>query len=433
MRILVLGLNYAPELVGIAPYTTGAVRALVEAGHDVEVIAGKPYYPAWKVSRAFTGGVYHRSVEGGVPVTRCFHYVPAHPNGPKRILHHMSFAASALPQAVCAARRFRPDLVFTVAPSIIAVPAARAAARIARAPLWIHIQDFEVEAAFATGLIDGAGIGAKLARWFEMSQLAAGDRVSTISPQMCIKLREKGVAPERIVEFRNWADVDQVRPLERESFYRAEWGIDRRHVALYSGNIANKQGIEIVVDAARLLQARRDLLFVICGQGPNRAKLAEATANLDNVVLHDLQPAERLGELLGLADVHLLPQIVDAADLVLPSKLTNMLASGRPVVATAAHGTGLANEVEGCGIITPPGDARAFAEAIGALIDDDALRVHLGRAARLQAEQHWARDTVLSRFRTAAEALTKAPPGGGATYAAANLRRQDDQRAERSA
>jgi len=398
VRILVIGLNYAPELVGIGPYTAGTVRALVDAGHEIEVIAGKPYYPAWKIDPAFAGGFYRKSREDGVTVTRCAHYVPARPSGAKRILHHLSFANSVLPQAIRAARRFRPDLVFTVAPSMIAVPAARVAARIAGAPLWIHVQDFEVEAAFATGLVDGGGMAAKLARRFEAAQLAAADRVSTISPQMCAKLREKGVAEERIVEFRNWADVDRVRPLERESAYRAEWGIERPHVALYSGNIANKQGIEIVVEAARLLAHRRDLLFLICGQGPNRARLAEATADLDNVMLRDLQPAERLGELLGLADAHLLPQIVGAADLVLPSKLTNMLASGRPVVATAAPGTGLAAEVEGCGVVTPPGDARAFAEAIESLLNDEGRRQELGRAARRRAEERWGRGEILRRF-----------------------------------
>jgi colanic acid biosynthesis glycosyl transferase WcaI len=221
---------------------------------------------------------------------------------------------------------------------------------------------------------------------------------------MCAKLREKGVAEERIIEFRNWANVDQVLPLERESAYRAEWGIDRPYVALYSGNIANKQGIEIVVEAARLLRHRRDLQFVICGQGPNRARLAEATADLDNVMLRDLQPTERLGELLGLADVHLLPQIVGAADLVLPSKLTNMLASGRPVVATAAPGTGLAAEVEGCGIVTAPGDPEAFAAAVETLLDDPRERERLGAASRRRAEEWWERDAVVGRFSAAVAA-----------------------------
>ncbi|HZF46892.1 MAG TPA: glycosyltransferase, partial [Sphingomonadaceae bacterium] len=177
-----------------------------------------------------------------------------------------------------------------------------------------------------------------------------------------------------------------------------EWNITTPHVALYSGNIANKQGIELVIEAARLLQSRDDLTFVICGEGPNRARLEAEAAALPNMRLHDLQPRERLGELLGMATVHLLPQLAGAADLVLPSKLTNMLASGRPVVATADPGTGLADEVDGVGMVTPPGDAAAFAGAIASLVDDPESAARLGKAARERAEQRWSRKAILRGF-----------------------------------
>jgi len=100
-----------------------------------------------------------------------------------------------------------------------------------------------------------------------------------------------------------------------------------------------------------------------------------------------------------------LPQIVGAADLVLPSKLTNMLASGLPVVATAAPGTGLHAEVEGCGLCTPPGDAAALAEAVAKLIDDEALRKRLGIEARERTMERWSRDSIIDKFAARAEAL----------------------------
>jgi len=116
-----------------------------------------------------------------------------------------------------------------------------------------------------------------------------------------------------------------------------------------------------------------------------------------------------LPELLALADVHLLPQIAGAADLVLPSKLTNMLASGRAVVATAALGTGLADEVEGCGVVTPPGDALAFADAITRLIDDHTMRTRLGATARVRAEERWSRNAILKRFEVNLQDATSKP------------------------
>jgi colanic acid biosynthesis glycosyl transferase WcaI len=398
VRIAIVGLNYAPEEIGIGAFTGGMARGLVRHGIAVHAIVGKPYYPQWRTWDRYRGGGWRRAAEQGVLVIRCPHYVPAQPSGLKRILHLASFAFSALPPALIAAFGWaRPQVVICVAPALLSVPVAWMLARISGARLWIHIQDFEVEAAFATGLVESGGMAARLARGVENGLLRLADRVSTISPQMCAKLLEKGIPAARVAEVRNWANAPEPDPAGGAA-YRAEWGLGAQQVALYSGNIANKQGIEIVVEAARLLVRRSDLHFVICGEGPNRARLQELAAGLSNISFHDLQPAARVGELLTLASVHLLPQIAGAADLVLPSKLANMLFSGRPVVATALPGTGLHAEVEGCGVTTPPGDAAAFAAAIAALLDDPAEASRLGSAARARGIERWSQEAVLARL-----------------------------------
>jgi colanic acid biosynthesis glycosyl transferase WcaI len=330
--------------------------------------------------------------------------VPARPTGLKRLVHHASFFASSLLPMVKAAVGDKPDIVFTVAPSLIAAPVAWLAARLGGAKCWLHVQDFELEAAFATGLVK-QGFAARLGAAFERAVFRAFDQVSSISPQMCRRLEAKGVPPARVYELRNWADIEQVVPLPGSS-YRDEWRIETPHVALYSGNIANKQGIDIVIDAARLLRGRKDLTFVVCGEGPNRAAVEAAAQDLDNIRFHDLQPRNRLGDLLALADVHLMPQLAGASDLLLPSKLTNMLASGRPVVATAEAGTGLAQEVDGCGLLSPPGEAAAFARTIERLIDNPESAKRLGGTARERALERWAKQPILERATERMEALT---------------------------
>lgn len=399
MRILVLGLNYAPEEIGIGPYTTGLSEGLARAGHSVRVIAGHPYYPQWQVPTGY-GGLWRRTTDHDVTVTRCPHYVPTDPSGLKRLVHHATFAISAAGPMLAAALRFQPDVVFTVAPSLAAAPLAVIASKLTGALNWLHVQDFEVEAAFATGLLRQDTMLGTLAGRLERRIFRSFDHVSSISPEMCAKLEQSGVDAGRITEFRNWADIAGIRPLIGESSYRKEWAIKTPHVALYSGNIANKQGIELVIEAAIRLRTRNDLTFVVCGQGPNRARIeAQAKeAGLQNIRFHDLQPRERLGDLLGLATVHLLPQLADAADLVLPSKLANMLASGRPVLTTAMPGTGLAREVEGCGRVVPPGDIDAFACALEQLVDDAAQRLRLGVVARHRAENVWDYNAILDRL-----------------------------------
>ena len=213
---------------------------------------------------------------------------------------------------------------------------------------------------------------------------------------MCAKLVAKGVPPGRVFEMRNWADSRFAPDPAGAAAIRAEWGLGTRTVALYSGNVARKQGIEVLVEAARLLQHRDDIAFVICGEGPNRAELERLAAGLANVQLHDLQPAAKMGAMLTMADLHLLPQIAGAADLVLPSKLTNMLASGRPVIATTEPGTGLYAEVDGCGLITPPGDAAALAKAVTELAGDPAQRHALGQAAAQRAVERWSKPAIIA-------------------------------------
>jgi colanic acid biosynthesis glycosyl transferase WcaI len=181
-------------------------------------------------------------------------------------------------------------------------------------------------------------------------------------------------------------------------------------VALYSGNMGNKQGLEILAEVAQLLQGDPRIQFVFGGNGSGRADLQVRCAGLPNVRFLDLQPLERLNDWLGLADVHLLPQRADAADLVMPSKLTGMLASGRAVLATALPETELGRVVmqdAACGVVVPPEDPVAMAEALRALVTDPARRAELGANGRRYAEAELSQDVILRRFEAQLLALVQ--------------------------
>ncbi len=410
MKILMLGLNYVPEPIGIGPYTSGLVEALAARGHEVRAVVGNAYYPHWRPWPGQRG--WSTEPAGRIRIDRVPHYIPRQPRGPARLAHHLSFALAAAPVMLRNALFWRPDKVITIAPSLMAAPLALLAARVAGATSWLHLQDFEVEAALATGLLGKGNPLVPMLGRTERGILCAFDRVSSISPAMCRRLSHKGVAAERISEHRNWANIDAVAPLARPSSFREEWAITTRHVALYSGALGRKQGLDLVVDAARLLAHREDITFVICGNGPYRAELEAVAMGLSNIRFHDLQPLDQMSDLLGLATVHLLPQIAGAADLVLPSKLPNMLASGRPVIATASEGTGLFDEVSGCGLAVEPGDAAGLGTAIAQLCDNPALARKLGEAARTRAETRWHREIILSGFVGTIEAAHVRPRVG---------------------
>ena len=396
MRILIYGLNYAPELTGIGKYTGEMSSWLAAQGHEVRVVTAPPYYPAWKINKGYSGKSYCTERIDGVKVARCPLWVPAQPSGLKRILHLFSFAVSSLPVVLAESLIWRPDIVFSVEPAIFAAPGAWAAARIGGARAWLHVQDFELDAAFDMGIIRGKSIKS-LVIGLEKLLLKRFDIVSTISPRMMDKLADKGIDGRRRFLFPNWVDTNSIFPQARQSAMRAELGIPlETTVLLYSGNMGEKQGLDIILEAAHLLSQRKGLLFILCGDGAARARLVERSKGLPQVRFIDLQPMEKLNELLNMADVHLLPQRADIEDLVMPSKLHGIFASGRPVVATAHEGTQIARAVTGRGIVVRPGDARAFTEAVAALSADPDLRKTLGEGARDYCLENWGMLKVLA-------------------------------------
>ena len=214
---------------------------------------------------------------------------------------------------------------------------------------------------------------------------------------------QKGVAEEQAVLLPNWVNLNVIQPQMEEARannpYRQELGIGpEQRVLLYSGSMNKKQGLELLVEAMQRLADVPDLVWLLAGEGPSKAQLEAATATMDQVRILPLQPAERLNDWLNLADVHLLPQKAGAADLVLPSKLLGILASGRPLVASSPAGSELGQLAELAGIRVEPEDGAGFAAALRQLLADGDLRQRLGQSARELAKQRYGQEAVLGQL-----------------------------------
>jgi colanic acid biosynthesis glycosyl transferase WcaI len=398
LRILVYGLNFAPEPTGIGKFTGEMAAWLAARGHQVEVVTAPPYYPAWQIGAGHSSWRWRREAIEGANVYRCPLYVPRRPRGLGRMIHLASFAMSSLPVALWRALAFRPQVLIAVAPALFSAPGARLAAWFARAPGFLHIQDFEIDAAFALGIVSG-GHWRRMALAMESCLLCCFDQVSSITPAMVARLAKKGVAAERRLLFPNWVDTSTIRPTA--SALRQQLGLPPGAVvALYAGNMGEKQGVETLADVARAL-AGTPVHLLLAGAGTAKPRLAAATSAMAQVHWLPIQPGAQLNDLLNAADIHLLPQRADAADLVMPSKLAFMLASGRPVVAGAAPGTAVARAIEGCGVIVPPGDSAAMAAAIAPLAGDEPARRRLGERARERALAEWDREAILTAYERA--------------------------------
>jgi colanic acid biosynthesis glycosyl transferase WcaI len=295
------------------------------------------------------------------------------------------------------ALRCKPELVLAVAPALLAAPIALAAGRLASAKTWLHVQDLEIEAAFELGILKGRRLMDGILN-AERRMLRQFDLVSSISPKMIEAIEQKGVPAKRLMLMPNWVDTGRIFPLASPQPWRQQLGItDDRCIVLYSGSMGQKQGLEILVAAARDLAASDNSpLFVIAGDGPARPGLEVAANGLSNVMLLPLQSEERFNELLNAADIHLLPQRADAADLVMPSKLGAIFAVGKPVIATVSAQSQIALAVDGAGIIVPPEDAKALAEAIRQLSRAPEQRRRMGEIA-LGIGRSWDTTAVLGQ------------------------------------
>ncbi len=398
MRILLYGLNFSPELTGIGKYSGEMVEWLNEHGHDVRVIAAPPYYPDWKVWDGYCSYWYTREKLGeNSYLFRCPVWVPKRPTAIKRILHLTSFSLTSLPIAV-AQFFWKPDLVLSIEPPLFIAPTALFLSKTCNSKSWLHIQDFEIDAAFSLGILKSTGVR-RFVTTLELALMKCFDVVSSISGKMIEQLKIKGLDADNVRFFPNWVDVEKIFPLKRPSIFRENLRIEPdKKVLLYSGNMGEKQGLDILINTARKLQDREDILFVLCGNGGEKKSLKASASDLQNILWLDLQPMDKLNDLLNFADIHLLPQLAGAADLVMPSKLTGMLASGKPIIATAHKGTEVASVVDGRGLVVAPENSDALVEAIKKLIDDESLMATFGCAARKYAEQHLNINRIMKDF-----------------------------------
>ena len=364
-RVVLYGMNFSPEIAGVGKYTGEIAEYLTRQKAEVTVVTTPPHYPGWSVKDGYRNA-YSSEIKDGCKVFRVPLFLKENMGGIWRLIAPMSFAATSAPVVLWQILRKRPDIVICVEPTLFAAPLAILAAKAVGARTVLHVQDLEVDAAFAVGHIKSINLLKKAAFLFEKLTLKGFDRIITISERMSAKLAEKTGKPAQVAIVRNWVDLEHIYPLGRTSDYRKELGYaDDDFIVLYSGNIGAKQGLDTLLEAAtRVEDSQKKIKFVIAGEGPAKKALMAKYGKLSNVNFLPFQPYEKFNEFMNLASLHALPQERGAADLVLPSKLGGMLASGAPVVVTADLGTELANFLGDSAVITPPGDPEALAKAI---------------------------------------------------------------------
>lgn len=399
-RLLLIGVNFTPEPTGIGKYSGEMIQWLADNGYECTVITSYPYYPQWKVQPPYEKNRYwfKKEVLGNITVYRCPQYIPSNPSGKNRIIMDFTFMLSVCCRLLRVLMLRKHDVVMSVVPPFHLGLPALLYKKLRGARLVYHIQDLQIEAAQDLGMIRSPWLIKQLFR-LERHILKQADMISSISPGMISRIQRK--ASREIVSFPNWADISRFYPVENRDMLKSNFGFKTSDkIVLYSGAIGEKQGLEAILQTAETFREDEKVKFLICGSGPYKKRLQELAgkAGLRQVVFMDTQPNEVFNDFLNMADVHLIIQKANAGDLVMPSKLTTIMAVGGLAVITANAGTSLHEIVHthNIGILAAAEDQQALNNSIHTAIYKDTG--HITRNAREYALNYLAIDTIMKRF-----------------------------------
>jgi colanic acid biosynthesis glycosyl transferase WcaI len=398
MRLLVIGNFYAPEETGIAPYTTGLAEHMVRRGNDVTVVTALPSYPQWRIHEDYRRMLRRRELRGGVDVRRRRCYVPRRQSAVHRGLYEASFLVMSLSEM----RLPRPDAILGVVPALSSGAAARIAGYRFGSPYGLIFQDLSGPGSLQSGMSDGglASIVISAAeKWAARKATAIGIIADGFRPY----LESIGVEQDRIHRVRNWMHIERPPLLDR-SATRARLDLPQNAiVCLHAGNMGLKQGLNNLIECARLASKTDPrLLFTFVGDGSQRSLLADlaSRSGLPNTRLLPVQPADFFPSVLASADILLVNQRSSVTSMSLPSKLTSYFASGRPVIAAVSPESEAASEIRnaGTGLLVQPDRPDMLLEAIRRLLADKGLQQRLLTAAKMYARTAMSADRALTEL-----------------------------------
>lgn len=379
LRILILGLHYAPEPTGNAPYTTSLARGLAERGHEVHVITGHPHYPAWRIWTGY-GQWERKEVIDGVRVTRLRHYVPKHPGLLRRLVSEVSFGFRLL-----FSRWGRPDVVLMVSPALFSTVLALLRARVLRKklPVGLWVQDI-----YSLGMVEtGSGLpwSARVMAALEGRTLRSATGVAVIHDRFRSFVTSRlGLDASSTIVIRNWSNFHAPSQVDREAV-RRRYGWDPDDiVVLHAGNMGVKQHLDNVLEAARAAENRgAPVRFVLLGDGNQRARLEVEAHDIERLQFISPLPDDEFALALCSADILLVNEFPGVAEMAVPSKLTSYFATGLPVVAATGADSITADEIRasGGGVQIDAGNPGGLVDAVLDLARDPLLRDRLGRSA----------------------------------------------------
>jgi putative colanic acid biosynthesis glycosyltransferase WcaI len=391
MHVCFFNRSYWPDVSATGQLLTELAEDLVSLhGWDVTVVAGYPLRSdASPSSSEWRNGVQIVRASGTTLDPRPFI---------GRATNYISYFGSAVVKGLAIRK---PDVVVALTDPPIIGLAALATASKAHAPFVFLCEDIFPEVAALLEDFHSDTVNAALTQ-VNRFLVRKATRVVALGETMKRRLVEgKGADPSKVTVIHNWADCRAVPPGPRDNPFARQHGLVDRFVVLHAGNIGLSQDLEIVLHAAGQLRDRPDVVFVFVGDGAKKKDLQDIAVRRDlrNVMFLPFQPRELMDQSYATADVSLVSLKRGLAGVIVPSKVYNVLASGRPCIAAVEQDSEVADIVNrhDCGFVIPPGDAAALRARTLDLSDDRERAAAMGARARCAA-QHFDRPRQVGAY-----------------------------------
>ena len=395
MRLTVFCPHFAPDVAPTGTVATRIVEELGALGHELHVVTALPWYREHRIEPGFEGKLVRHE---DTPWGRVSRVHPFPVSDKTDILRRAAaFGGFSVLSALVGVKKQETDGVLAMSPPLTLGLTGWFAARRAGVPFVFNVQDVYPDVAVELGVLTNERVIAA-ARRLERFCYGRADAVTVLSEDLKANLAAKVADPYKVRVIPNFVDTDSIRPAPKDNAYRHEHGLVGKTVVMYAGNVGFSQSLELVIDAAGALAHDDSLVFVINGNGSARAALQDKARGLTNVVFVDMQPSERLPEVLAAADLHLVPLKRNLARASVPSKTLSILAAGRPLLASVDPGSEVARICarSGAGVAVEPEDAEAFTKAVAELVAAPDRLEEMGRAGRTFVES-WASPRAVAR------------------------------------
>lgn len=386
--------NYFPEDTAIGLYTTQFAKYLQKKGYNVTIITGFPYYPKWEIFENYKNkSKYYYEKIDNIDIFRYKIYLPKKVTFIGRIKLMISFLYGAIKNYK---RIENTDLVICIVPFTLSIIPSFFLAKKFKTKLWIHVQDFEFDLAFESGIFKNKAVSNILKFFifnFEKKLLKKADVLSSISNNMLSKATLKAPLTEKFF-FPNWVSSEKINPLY---FKPHPYISNEKFSLLYSGNIGNKQDWETLINLLPLINDNTTEI-VIVGQGAFENELKEKCKSYSFVKFFDPVPYNELNDLLCSADLHFLFQKTDVVDTVMPSKILGMMASGKPSIITGNKNSEVKlifNQAK-CGYYFSNNNIKDINKSINILIEQINLCKEFGKQGREYVISNFSEATILS-------------------------------------